>query len=163
MYFLYVKLNIVYIYASVSIIAISVLGVVCVAIVPVLNKCCFDYLFQFLTALALGTLCGDALFHLIPHVFVGHAHEDSEESYFDRLLMPRTHHGDHESSDQHSAGIYKGVAVFAGIYIFFIIETLLQITKSGGSQAKNKPPPRPVSLVCNCYFLYAFKIGEGSF
>lgn len=52
----------------VSVSVISVIGVLCVVIVPILNSCCFNYLFQFLTALALGTLCGDALLHLIPHV-----------------------------------------------------------------------------------------------
>lgn len=59
-----------YFYAFLAIIVISLIGVLCVAVVPALNKCCFDYIFQFLTALALGTLCSDALLHLIPHVSV---------------------------------------------------------------------------------------------
>lgn len=58
----------VWIAAIVSVTLISVIGAVCVIIVPILNTCCFTLLFQFLTALALGTLCGDALLHLIPHV-----------------------------------------------------------------------------------------------
>lgn len=58
----------VWIYALVAVTLISILGAVCVVIVPILNTCCFNYLFQFLIAIAFGTLCGDALLHLLPHV-----------------------------------------------------------------------------------------------
>jgi hypothetical protein len=58
----------VWLYSTLSVITISAVGLFCVAIVPVLNLFFFEYLFQLLTALALGALCGDAFFHLLPHV-----------------------------------------------------------------------------------------------
>jgi hypothetical protein len=55
-------------FAYLSAFIISVIGVLSYLIVPSLNTLCFNYLFQFLVALAVGTLSGDSFLHLIPHV-----------------------------------------------------------------------------------------------
>jgi cation transport ATPase len=57
-----------WIFAFASATIITIVGLVCYMIVPSMNACCFNYLFQFLVALAVGTLSGDAMLHLIPHV-----------------------------------------------------------------------------------------------
>uniref|UniRef100_A0A3Q2FUN3 Uncharacterized protein n=1 Tax=Cyprinodon variegatus TaxID=28743 RepID=A0A3Q2FUN3_CYPVA len=44
---------------------LSLLGVI---LVPILKQSCFKFLLTFLVALAVGTLSGDALLHLLPHV-----------------------------------------------------------------------------------------------
>lgn len=43
-----------WLYSFLSVTIISIAGLLCVLIIPILNACCFDYLFQFLVALALG-------------------------------------------------------------------------------------------------------------
>lgn len=58
----------VWLYATLSIIVISLCGLLGVAVIPVMQKSYYQQLLQFLVALAVGTLCGDALLHLLPHV-----------------------------------------------------------------------------------------------
>uniref|UniRef100_T1HHD1 Uncharacterized protein n=1 Tax=Rhodnius prolixus TaxID=13249 RepID=T1HHD1_RHOPR len=59
-----------WIYASVSVVLISLCGVLAVAVIPVMQKAVYHGLLQFLVALAVGTLCGDALLHLLPHAMM---------------------------------------------------------------------------------------------
>ncbi|RVE54154.1 hypothetical protein evm_001277 [Chilo suppressalis] len=61
-----------WIYASLSILVISATGLVGVAIVPLLKSVIFGHVLHFLIAVAVGTLCGDALLHLLPHALKSH-------------------------------------------------------------------------------------------
>ena len=58
----------VWMWGFVSITIISLLSLLGVVLVPILNQSCFKFLLTFLVALAVGTLSGDALLHLLPHV-----------------------------------------------------------------------------------------------
>lgn len=61
-------LVIVWLSGFVSITIISLLSLLGVVLVPILKQSCFKFLLTFLVALAVGTLSGDALLHLLPHV-----------------------------------------------------------------------------------------------
>lgn len=106
----------VWIYSLVSVAIISFAGLVLVLIVPLLNLCCFDYIYQFLIAIALGTLCGDALLHLIPHAFLDKMHEF-------KLVDNVSFKGSHEN-------VFKGLGLVAGIYLFFLIESIMHMIQS---------------------------------
>ena len=55
-------------YATLSVTILSLVGLLSVAIIPIMQKVFYNHLLQFLVALAVGSLTGDALLHLIPHV-----------------------------------------------------------------------------------------------
>lgn len=57
----------VWIYSTVSIFIISLSGLLGVAVIPVMGKNYYHHVLQFLVALAVGTLTGDAFIHLLPH------------------------------------------------------------------------------------------------
>ena len=49
---------------------ISLCGVFGILVVPIMQRILYQHLIQFLIALAVGTLTGDALLHLLPHAFL---------------------------------------------------------------------------------------------
>lgn len=58
----------VWLYSVLSILGISLCGLLGVAVIPFMDKNYYQDIIQFLVALAVGTLAGDALLHLLPHV-----------------------------------------------------------------------------------------------
>ncbi|KAM3964691.1 LOW QUALITY PROTEIN: zinc/iron regulated transporter-related protein 71B [Aphomia sociella] len=110
-----------WIYASLSILVISATGLMGVAVVPLLKSVVFSYVVHFLVAIAVGTLCGDALLHLLPHAFKSHgpSSEPQEETeivlkcsvtfltillFYTVEAIMQTIHGGHSHSHDHSQG-----------------------------------------------------------
>uniref|UniRef100_A0A3B5M7Y2 Solute carrier family 39 member 10 n=1 Tax=Xiphophorus couchianus TaxID=32473 RepID=A0A3B5M7Y2_9TELE len=91
----------VWIWGFVSITIISLLSLLGVVLVPILKQSCFKFLLTFLVALAVGTLSGDALLHLLPHV----------------------------SSARPENSRHPGLTALAGIYLLFIIEHCIGMFK----------------------------------
>ncbi|KAI5107506.1 zinc transporter ZIP10 isoform X3 [Silurus meridionalis] len=109
----------VWVWGFVSITVISLLSLLGVVLVPILNQSCFKFLLTFLVALAVGTLSGDALLHLLPHSHGSHDHS----------------HGEHEHEEEETDwlvkfdGVWKGLTALAGIYLLFIIEHCIRMVK----------------------------------
>ena len=55
-------------FSCLSVLAISLVGLLGVTVIPIMQKVFYNHLLQFLVALAVGALSGDAMLHLIPHV-----------------------------------------------------------------------------------------------
>ena len=55
-------------YGLLSITIISLSSLFVIAVIPLIGQSIYYKLMSFLVALAIGTLSGDALLHLIPHV-----------------------------------------------------------------------------------------------
>lgn len=65
---IYVSIFAAWLYAGLSVLFISACGLAAVALIKVLPPWLFQPAIQYLVALAVGTLTGDAILHLIPHV-----------------------------------------------------------------------------------------------
>ncbi|XP_054236717.1 zinc transporter ZIP10 [Indicator indicator] len=123
----------------ISITVISLLSLLGVILVPIINQWCFKFLLTFLVALAVGTMSGDALLHLLPHSHGGHNHSH--------------HHGqghvhEHKRSHRHAHGhgvqaegfleendpVLKGLVALGGIYVLFIIEHCIRMYKHYNKQ-----------------------------
>ncbi|XP_030410195.1 zinc transporter ZIP5 [Gopherus evgoodei] len=109
---------------------ISLPSALALLLVPFLGRDFGRLLLAFLVALAVGTLCGDALLHLWPH------------AQGRRQETPR------EQQDS----VLKGLSVLGGIYLLFLIEHLLGTLRHRRRQAHHaptpwtRPAPRPGSL-----------------
>ncbi|KAM3917045.1 zinc transporter ZIP10-like [Leptodactylus fuscus] len=102
----------------ISVTVISLLSLLGVILIPVIDQGCFKFLLNFLVALAVGTLSGDALLHLLPHSQMGHDHESKES---------RHDHGDEFLKANDS--VMKGLVALGGLYLLFVIEHCLQMFK----------------------------------
>ncbi|KAI0220982.1 Zinc transporter ZIP10 [Lamellibrachia satsuma] len=110
-------------YSLLAVAIISLAGLMCVAIIPVMQRCYFDEILHVLVALAVGTLTGDAMLHLMPHALLF------------GIVSKMT-----DSSMRHKAhveGVWKGMTLLLGIYLFFIVERVVEIVSNRRKQ-KNK-------------------------
>lgn len=96
----------VWLYSSLSITAISACGLLGVAVIPIMHKTYYNHILQFLVALAVGTLCGDALLHLMPHAM----------SPIEGTL-----------EIDHDDGMWKGLAAMMGVVFFYFTEKGLTV------------------------------------
>lgn len=93
-----------WLYATLSIAIISVSGVLGLIVVPLASKAYYQQVLSFLIATAVGTLCGDALLHMLPHALSG--------------------------GDDHEAHAFHSLAVFGAMLFFYCMETVLQIQRA---------------------------------
>ncbi|XP_053408590.1 zinc transporter ZIP10-like [Mercenaria mercenaria] len=120
-------------FSAVAVIIISLVGLLGVAVIPIMQKVFYNHMLQFLVALAVGALSGDALLHLFPHAIAG-GHGDEGGG-----------HGGHDHGSgghSHDTGpIYKGLCGLLGIYFFFFTERVLTMFteyKRRKKQTKNR-------------------------
>lgn len=94
--------------ATAIITAASLVGVV---MVPFLSQKIYGHLISMFICLAIGTLVGDALLHLIPLCLGLHAHDSGNDG-----------HEDHEEEGPKDF-IWKMFVVFIAIYVFYLLES----------------------------------------
>ncbi|KFP02533.1 Zinc transporter ZIP10 [Calypte anna] len=111
----------------ISITVISLLSLLGVILVPIINQWCFKFLLTFLVALAVGTMSGDALLHLLPHVSHVHEHKRSHRHAHGHGVQTE---GFLEENDP----VLKGLVALGGIYVLFIIEHCIRMYKHYNKQ-----------------------------
>lgn len=98
-----------------------------------MHKTYYNHLLQFLVALAVGTLCGDALLHLMPH-----AMSPLEDDHSHGTAVEVRH--------SHDDGMWKGLAAMMGVVFFYFTEKGLTVVvewrKRRQKLEEDKLPPR---------------------
>ena len=80
-----------------AVLIIAVCDIFAVLSVPIIQRLFYQHLIQFLIALAVGSLLGDAILHLIPHALMHEIHNHGD------------HDGGHtEKDDFHNATVWRG-------------------------------------------------------
>ncbi|KAH8301162.1 hypothetical protein KR018_004009 [Drosophila ironensis] len=106
----------VWMYAFFSVFACGLLGLVGVAIIPFMGSRYYKYIIQYLVALAVGTMTGDALLHLLPHSLAG----------------------------QNERGmIMKGLGCLGGIIFFYVTEHALTMISEWRKSVEKKETKIP--------------------
>ncbi|XP_075301854.1 zinc transporter ZIP5 [Opisthocomus hoazin] len=100
---------------------VSLPSALAVVLVPLLSRSSFRSLLAFLVALAVGTLCGDALLHLWPHAQGRHQ----------------------ETAAEPGAAVLQGLAVLGGIYLLFLVELLLGTLRRSRGATEHSPGETP--------------------
>ncbi|MCI4387184.1 hypothetical protein PGIGA_G00071240 [Pangasianodon gigas] len=100
-------------WASVALLVISLPSLVALGLTPLIPPAALRTFLCPMAAMAVGTLCGDALLHLLPHANSG-AH-----------------------SDHHDA-VLKGLSVLGGLYLLFVFESVLGLRHSCKKKKKRK-------------------------
>ncbi|KCV71341.1 hypothetical protein H696_02287 [Fonticula alba] len=91
---------------------------------------------RLLLGFAIGGLMGDVFLHLLPHAFAPHSHGDHGDHGHSHSHGGHGHshshsHGDHGAEDPHQQGLAVGLALLAGIVVFFLIEKIMRISSGG--------------------------------
>nr|XP_046200261.1 zinc transporter ZIP10-like isoform X2 [Oncorhynchus gorbuscha] len=110
-------------WSSLALVVISLPSLLALSLVPLLPPARLRSFLCPMTALAVGTLCGDALLHLLPHAKTG----------------PHSNHSEEQDS------ILKGLCVLGGCYLLFIFESLLGL-KTHYKKAKRKEQNTSIEL-----------------
>uniref|UniRef100_A0A8D0HP90 Solute carrier family 39 member 10 n=1 Tax=Sphenodon punctatus TaxID=8508 RepID=A0A8D0HP90_SPHPU len=127
----------------ISITVISLLSLLGVILIPIINQGCFKFLLTFLVALAVGTLSGDALLHLLPHSQGGHnhSHHENQGHAHEHKHLHGHSHGHKaaaESFEEEYDAVLKGLVALGGIYLLFIIEHCIRMFKHYKQRTKQK-------------------------
>ncbi|XP_055905380.1 zinc transporter ZIP10 [Eupeodes corollae] len=112
-----------WIYASGSIFILSACGLLGILIVPLMKTIAYQEILKFLVAVAVGTLSGDALMHLIPHALSA----ASESSSHSESSSGRDSHHDH------SGPVWICACAFVTAVFMYVLETLLPLLKGSDS------------------------------
>ncbi|XP_015677177.1 zinc transporter ZIP6 [Protobothrops mucrosquamatus] len=133
------SLQVAWIGGFISISIISFLSLLGVILVPLMNRVFFKFLLSFLVALAVGTLSGDALLHLLPHSHGKHHH------HHEKPLMAHSHdlplkHLVFQSSEENAYldSTWKGLTALGGLYFMFLVEHLITLIKQFKDKKKKK-------------------------
>lgn len=121
-----------WIYASASIFILSACGLLGILLVPLMKTVAYQEILNFLIAVAVGTLSGDALMHLLPHALT------SEHSAPESHGNNHQHQKPEESSHTHdTSAVWICACAFFTAVFMYIIETILPLLKGDSGEGSH--------------------------
>ncbi|CAL8098485.1 unnamed protein product [Calicophoron daubneyi] len=115
----------------IAVAALAGSGLVVVVLVPLMSRSFYNVFTQFLIALSVGSLTGDAFLHLIPHALSsGHEHRHAADDGHA--------HENVSAADSHQEMIVKSLIALLGIYAFFFTERLTILRQNNKAKHKQK-------------------------
>jgi zinc transporter 10 len=129
-----------------SIFIIGACGIFGVVVIPIMNRRIYQHAVQFLIALAVGTLTGDALLHLLPHAIMGGDHKHGDHG-----------HGSNLQNDLHKRAVWIGFVAAMAIIGFFLFEKLVNIL---GELRTNSIPDKNLRVVREGHVASDKAVGE---
>ncbi|XP_070497623.1 zinc transporter foi isoform X2 [Chironomus tepperi] len=119
--------KLVWLYSTLSVLIVSACGLCGVIVVPIMDKQYYHLILQFLVALAVGTMTGDTLLHLLPHA-----------------MLPLT-----PDQDLHRSMMHRGLIIFACIVFSYFFErfiaTIMEYRQK--KEKKDKNPKKHIRVV----------------
>lgn len=119
--------KLVWLYSTLTVITVSLCGLCGVIVVPIMDKHYYHLILQFLVALAVGTMAGDALLHLLPHA-----------------MLPLT-----PDQDLHTSMMHRGLIMFACIVFSYFFErfiaTIMECRQR--KEKRDKNPKKHIRVV----------------
>ncbi|XP_053953441.1 zinc transporter foi [Anastrepha ludens] len=109
-----------WLYASISIFILSACGLLGILLVPLMKTIAYQDILKFLVAVAVGTLAGDALMHLLPHALV--PEHGAHESDAATTAEADEHHGTHEA-------VWICACAFFTCIFMYVLEHILPLLK----------------------------------
>ncbi|KAL8592515.1 hypothetical protein ACOMHN_030200 [Nucella lapillus] len=136
---------IVWAYSCISVLVISLVGLLGVAVIPIMRGVFYHSMLQFLIALAIGALSGDALLHLLPHS-LSPSHPQGEDSDHDHASQGSKNSssstggssGSYTGEDDHGTVVWKGLVALLGLLFFFLAERILIILTEKRTQRQTE-------------------------
>lgn len=135
----------IWLYSIIAVAIISFCGILSVLIIPMMQNKYYQPLLQFLIALAVGTLAGDALLHLLPHAMSTphiHSHEETGSTSCDY------------GEEHHDDNMWKGFAAMLGLILFFFVEKVIIIVAKWRKEKQMKEKVRGISIIFRILILF---------
>ncbi|KAH8234889.1 hypothetical protein KR032_005111 [Drosophila birchii] len=106
--------------ASISMIILSACGLLGILLVPLMKTAAYQEILKFLVSIAVGTLAGDALMHLLPHALF------TEEKHEEEVTGINPLESDHKHSNE--AALLCGCTFLAALFMY-MLENLIPMLK----------------------------------
>jgi len=132
-----------------SIFIIGACGIFGVLVIPIMNRKIYQHAVQFLIALAVGTLTGDALLHLLPHAIMGGLHNHDHKGKSGNTQ---------EQIDLHKRAVWIGFVSAVSIIGFFLFEKIVNIL--GEMRTKSAVPDKNLRVVREGHVASDKAVGE---